>query len=105
MRRLQWTTLISLMAVALGTFACNRPDTVRTVFQVEGMHCDNCSTAITETLEHVDGVIEASADYEEGVAQATYHSRKVKVDELKAAIEKLGYTVRSLKTERVESTG
>jgi copper chaperone CopZ len=105
MRRSKKTTLMMFMTIALAAFACNRPDTVQTVFQVEGMHCDSCSAAITESLEHVDGVIEASADYQEGVAQARYHSRKVKVEELKAEIEKLGYTVTSMKTERVESTG
>jgi copper chaperone CopZ len=105
MLRSKKTTLMMFLAVALAAFACDRPDTVQTVFQVEGMHCDSCSAAITESLEHVDGVIEASADYQEGIAKAHYHSRKVKVEELEAEIEKLGYTVKGMKTKRVESTG
>ena len=94
-----------LAVVALSSIATagGRPDTVRTTFQVQGMHCDGCSSTITATLENLDGVIEASADHDNGVAEALYHPRKVKVDELKTKIEKLGYTVTSMETEEVES--
>jgi copper chaperone CopZ len=67
------------------------------------MHCGGCSSTITATLEKVDGVIEASADHEKGLAEAVYRPRKVEGDELKAEIEKLAYTVTGMETEAVES--
>ena len=94
--------LMLVLGLALPLAAGGRPEVVRTVFQVDGMHCGGCSSTITATLERMDGVIEASADHEKGVAEASYHPRKVEVEELKAEIEKLGYTVTSIETEAEE---
>ena len=66
---------------------------VSIVLQVEGMHCDSCSSAITQALEGVDGVLSAAADHEAGTAEAVYRADTVKPEELEAAIEDLGYTV------------
>lgn len=95
--------VFALLALAAQVAADSPPDTVRTTFQVEGMHCGGCSSAIIATLEKADGVIEVSADHEKGVAEVVYRPRKVEVDELKAEIEKLGYTVTGMETEAVES--
>ena len=103
-RRLAPVAAVLLTVNLLLGAACGREvDHVRTVFTVEGMHCDACSSSIVATLEKVDGVAEASADHEEGTAEAIYQPRKVDVDELKAEIEKLGYTVIGMKTEAVDS--
>jgi copper chaperone CopZ len=96
------TVVLALLALVAPLAADSRPDTVRTTFQVKGMHCGGCSSTITSTLENVDGVIEASADHEKGVAEAVYRPRKVEADELKAEIEKLGYTVTGMETDAVE---
>ncbi len=94
--------VLALLALAAPLAADSPPDAVRTTFQVEGMHCGGCSSAIIATLEKADGVIEVSADHEKGVAEVVYRPRKVEVDELKAEIEKLGYTVTGMETETVE---
>jgi copper chaperone CopZ len=94
--------VLALAVLAAPLAADSPPDTVRTTFQVEGMHCGGCSSAIIATLEKVDGVIEVSSDHEKGVAEAVYRPRKVEADELKAEIEKLGYTVTGMETEAVE---
>jgi copper chaperone CopZ len=67
------------------------------------MHCGGCSSTITATLERVEGVVEASADHEKGIAEAVYNPRKIEADDLKAEIEKLGYKVTTMKTEAVGS--
>jgi copper chaperone CopZ len=67
------------------------------------MHCDGCSSTITATLERLDGVVEASADHENGIAVAVYHPRKVELEDLKSNIEKLGYTVVGMETIEIES--
>jgi copper chaperone CopZ len=95
--------IMLIAALAPPASAGGRPDTVKTTFQVEGMHCDGCSSAITATLKGLDGVVEASADHENGVAVAVYHPRKVEIEDLKTKIEKLGYTVTAMETEEVES--
>ena len=105
MRRIIKVAAIVLMGCAfVGTAAADgQTDVVKTVFTVSGMHCGGCSSTITATLERVDGVDEASADHEKGTAEAIYRPRKVDADELKAEIEKLGYTVTEMETEAVES--
>jgi len=94
--------VLAILALAAPLAADSSPDTVRTTFQVEGMHCGGCSSAIIATLEKVDGVIEVSSDHEKGVAEAVYRPREVEAEELKAEIEKLGYTVTGMETEAVE---
>ena len=96
--------VLTVAGLFFGLVACNQgPKQVRTVFSVEGMHCDACSTSIVTTLEKVEGVDGVSADHEKGMAEATYRPRAVDVDTLKAEIEKLGYTVVGIETTPVES--
>ncbi len=104
MRRFFALTMFLLLfaAISIPLAEAGSPDAVRSTFTVEGMHCDGCSSAITAVLEKFDGVSKASADHEAGVAEATYNPRKAEVEELKAAIEKLGYTVIKVTTEVVE---
>jgi copper chaperone CopZ len=98
-------TMVLFAAVLLvGLAACNqKADQARIFFTVEGMHCDACSTSIVAALERVNGVSEASADDEKGTAQATYRPRTVEANTLKIEIEKLGYTVLGVETEKVDS--
>ncbi len=104
MRQYLLSIAIALVLVTLSfpLAAAGSPDVVRTTFTVEGMHCDGCSSTITATLKKIDGVTDASADHEAGSAVATYNPRKAEVDELRAEIEKLGYTVTKVTTEVVE---
>lgn len=99
------TTALGFFVLVSGVLApsgCSRPDTVRTVFAVEGMHCESCSSAITVALEKTEGVVEASADHELGTAEAIYHSRQVTAETLATEIEDLGYTVTGETTETFE---
>lgn len=90
------------LAATATAIAGDSGDTVSTTFEVEGMHCDGCSATIVGTLERVDGVVSASAEHEKGVAEATYRPREVSADQLKAEIEKLGYTVTAMETTPVQ---
>jgi copper chaperone CopZ len=97
------STILIAAGLVVGLVACNQdPGKVRTIFTIEGMHCDACSTSIVTTLEKVEGVDAASADYETGIAEVIYRLRKVDVETLKAEIEKLGYTVVGMETETVD---
>jgi copper chaperone CopZ len=104
MRR--WVTVAVMLAVlsaaAAPLIASGRADLVQTVFTVEGMHCDGCSTAIVGALKRFDGVVEASADHEKGEAVAVYRPRKASAEDLKQAIEKLGYTVTAMESAAAE---
>jgi copper chaperone CopZ len=98
------TSILLAAGLLVVLAACHQEaDQARTVFTVEGMHCDACSNSIVTTLEKMEGVDGASADHKTGIAEATYRPRKVDVDALKAEIESLGYTVVGMETESVDS--
>lgn len=93
---------IAVVIVAVAAGGCSRSTTVHTSFTVEGMHCESCSSAITEALERVDGVESASADHAAGSAEATFRTPGATPEQLAAEIEGLGYTVTAIKTTPIE---
>ncbi len=92
----------TIVVLAISAGGCSRSTPVQASFTVEGMHCESCSSAITEALEKMDGVESASADHESGSARATLRSSAVDADQLASEIESLGYTVTAVKTAPVE---
>lgn len=94
--------VLAVALVVMVMAACGRSETVHTSFTVDGMHCESCSSAITEALEKVDGVESASADHATGSAEATFRTSGATPEQLAAEIEGLGYTVTEVKTEPVE---
>jgi copper chaperone len=100
------TRMAGVVLSGLIALACSGPEaptvsapSVRTLMVVEGMHCDGCSSSITAALEAIDGVESATADHEAGTAEAVGRAGSVEPEELTAAIEDLGYTVTSWRTE------
>lgn len=63
-------------------------------FKVQGMVCEGCEEAITETLKHMPGVREVHASHVAGTVdvQTTNPSQQAAIGE---AITKLNYTVES----------
>jgi len=94
---------VVMVAVAAMVAGCGRTTTVHASFTVEGMHCESCSSAITEALEKLDGVESASADHAAGSAEASFRSPGVSPEQLAAEIEGLGYTVTAVETEPAQS--
>lgn len=85
---------VVVLTVTIGALAgCGESEPVQVVFTVEGMTCESCSTAITETLSKLEGVEQASADHVAGSAEAVFVRTEATVEQLSAEIEGLGYTV------------
>ena len=60
---------------------------------VEGMSCGHCKAAVEGELNKLSGVRKANADVEKGTVEVTYDERTVTTEDLKDAIEEVGYTV------------
>lgn len=75
--------------------AVNEPqniETTETVFHVDGMSCDGCATALTESLLAVPGVIGASVDFKSGSAFVQNPSCcELPADAVIETIEKAGF--------------
>jgi len=66
---------------------------IRLVLPVDGMTCAACSNRVSRALRKLDGVDEANVNFATHRASVTYDPSKVVPDELKAAIQKVGYDV------------
>lgn len=60
---------------------------------VEGMTCGGCVASVTRVLKATAGVSEAQVTLQPGAATVTFDPAKVRVDDLKAAIEGAGFDV------------
>lgn len=63
-----------------------------TTFDVEGMNCGHCKSAVEGELGKLPGV-EATADIEKGAVEVSYDESMVATKQLVNAIERAGYTV------------
>jgi len=63
---------------------------------VEGMTCASCTSAVERSLKKLDGVEIASVNLATNKATIKYDGSKVKIAELKKAVEKAGYTPKDI---------
>jgi copper chaperone CopZ len=102
---------ILLLALALG--ACQRGGESRTAeerypepavevaaenlttisFEVEGMTCPSCENSVKQSLEKIDGVIEAQASHLDKRTVVQYDKSRVTAGEMEEVIESRGYNV------------
>lgn len=60
--------------------------------KIEGMTCESCTSHIVGVLAKLDGVVEATVDFEGGYATITYDPARVQPAQLATAIADLGYS-------------
>jgi Cu+-exporting ATPase len=65
---------------------------------IDGMSCAACSNAVERFTGKLDGVISAQVNLTTNRGEFTYDPTKVRLSEIKAAIEKAGYTPRDIKS-------
>lgn len=64
------------------------------VFMVEDMMCGNCEKRVNNAVTALDGVSECKANAQENNATVIFDSSKVSEDQIKEAIEEIGYDVK-----------
>lgn len=60
-------------------------------FSIEGMHCGSCAAGIQMVVQNLDGVVKASASWDNKNGEVEFDEDKVKLDDILKAIEELGY--------------
>ena len=69
-------------------------DLQETQFAVQGMTCTGCEEHVKHTALQLNGVIEANASYEQGIAQVKFDPGLINLEEIGQAIEEeTGYKV------------
>lgn len=66
------------------------------ILTVEGMHCENCQARVENALNRLDGVV-CIVNLRKKTATVSF-STPVTDEQLKAPLEKLGYTVMEIRT-------
>jgi copper chaperone CopZ len=59
---------------------------------IEGMHCGGCVRRVTTALEGVKGV--ELGPVEVGSAQMTFDPNRVSIEEIAAAVDRIGFSAR-----------
>lgn len=62
-------------------------------FKIEGMTCSACVKAIERVTKKLDGVIESNVNYATEKLNISYEPSKVRISDIKKAVEKAGYKV------------
>lgn len=66
-------------------------DTVNKTMKIEGMTCASCSKAVERATRKLDGVTEANVNLATEKLSISYEASKVKLSDIKKAVEKAGY--------------
>ncbi|MCB2299371.1 heavy metal translocating P-type ATPase [Clostridium tagluense] len=66
-------------------------DDVNKTMKIEGMTCASCAKAVERATRKLDGVTEANVNYATEKLSINYEPSKIKVIDIKKAIEKAGY--------------
>ncbi|GIX41778.1 MAG: hypothetical protein KatS3mg129_1511 [Leptospiraceae bacterium] len=61
--------------------------------QIDGMTCTGCEAAIEAAVSKISGVIEIKANHRTGKGLVRFDSKKTNINQIKKAIEELGYKV------------
>ena len=66
---------------------------------IEGMHCGGCVHRVTAALQGVNGVELGSVEV--GSAQVTFDPGQASAEEIAAAVNRIGFSVRSERGEEI----
>ena len=63
----------------------------KVILRIGGMTCAACEKTVTETLQHLDGVVSVSVNLATEKAAVTYNQRMVSIADMKKTVEAAGY--------------
>ena len=73
-------------------FSATENETNKTVvIEVEGMTCEGCAMTINQTLRKMKGIVSAEARFKDKNVKVVYNPQQITLDEIKQAINALGY--------------
>ena len=61
------------------------------ILNIEGMHCEGCSSRLTKILNNLDGVSDAKVSLENKKADLEYDEEQISIENIKEAISDAGF--------------
>ncbi len=80
-------------AVKNAGFEVEEPKNDSVTFQIGGMHCTGCSSAVEKAIQKQAGVVNANVNLAAEKAFVDFDSSQVSTDQIKESIENAGYEV------------
>lgn len=77
----------------IGYEAYEETDAVKATLNIAGMSCASCAASVERALKGLDGIAAASVNLATEKASVSYHKGKLRLSEIKEAVEKAGYRV------------
>ncbi|WP_154224727.1 cation transporter [Marinicella rhabdoformis] len=88
----QLKLLLSMASICMLLLTTNALATNQVVkLSIENMTCKMCDITVRKAFEKVDGVTEATVDYETKTAQVTFNPEKTTVTKIEEASTMAGY--------------
>ena len=94
----QLKLLISMVFISMLILSTNALATNQVVkLSIENMTCKMCDITVRKAFEKVDGVTEATVDYETKTAQVTFNPEKTTAMKIEEASTMAGYPAKLIK--------
>lgn len=74
----------------------------KVMMKLGGMTCPSCLTKIEKAVEDVDGTDQIKVLFNAGKLKFMMNTDKANVDDVKTAIEKMGYEVKDVKAKELD---
>lgn len=99
---------ILVVLIAISFFACSSgekkaeqttaapAEIVEASLSIGGMTCEHCVMSVTKGINGVEGIETVSVTLDDSTAIVKYNAAAVAMDDIKKAVEKRGYTVKSV---------
>jgi len=80
-------------AIENAGYEVEEPKNDSVTFQIGGMHCTGCSSAVEKAIRKQDGVVNANVNLTAEKAFVDFDSSQISIDQIKESIENAGYEV------------
>lgn len=74
----------------------------KVMMKLDGMTCPSCLTKIEKAVESVDGTEQIKVLFNAGKLKFIMDQTKTNTDNIKAAVEKMGYEVKGIKEKEID---
>lgn len=80
-------------AIENAGYEVEEPKNDSVTFQIGGMHCTGCSSAVEKAIKKQSGVVSANVNLAAEKAFVDFDSSQISIDQIKESIENTGYEV------------
>lgn len=80
-------------AIENAGYEVEEPKNDSVTFQIGGMHCTGCSSAVEKAIKKQSGVVSANVNLAAEKAFVDFDSTQISIDQIKESIENAGYEV------------